>query len=248
VILIQGQRIPHAGKGDRLHEGADRLGIRRNELLLGRDLPHTVHDPGLGGHDELLGRPLGDLPDHPLGRGDVQPFGVDVAESHAVDQLPGAATLGVHQHLGIGVRGAGFVEHLRADSFVHVAFAHPDLDTAIRPHPPHVAAEEEVGQEEDPNVRRNSVDDVERVAAGAAVVELGFDFCCGVDVAHRDVTGELGLPAAHVFGRDRRRERAPRTQIGQEHPLLRRENGSGLGHEVDATEDDDLGRGRSRLP
>ena len=38
------------------------------------------------------------------------------------------------------------------------------------------------------------------------------------------------------------------SQVGQQHPLLRRENGSGLGHEVDAAEDDDLGRGRSRLP
>ena len=103
VVLVQRQRVAHAGQGDRLHEGAHGLGIGRDELLVGRHLPHPVHDPGLGGHDEPLGRPLGHRPDHPLGRGDVQPLRLDVAPSHAVDELPGAAALGMDQHLRFGI-------------------------------------------------------------------------------------------------------------------------------------------------
>ena len=168
-----------------------------------RHLPHPVHDPGLGGDDEPLDRPLGHRADHPLGRGDVQALGPDVALAHLVDELPGAAALGVHQHLRVGIPLPGGVERLGADALVHVALAQPDLDPAVRPHPAHVRAEEEVGQEEDALVFGDGVDHVEHVAAGAAVVELRLHLGRGVDVAHRDVAGELGLPPPHVLRRDR---------------------------------------------
>ena len=53
----------------------------------------------------------------------------------------------------------------------------------------------------------------------------------------------LGLPLAKLLGVDRRGERAAGGEIGQQDALVRRENRRGLGHEVHAAEDDDLGLG-----
>src|SRR3954466_10836562 len=194
VISIEREGIANLGKGDRLHERTHRLRVCRDELLVGRYLLHPVHDSGLGGHDELGGRTFGDLTDHALGRGDVQSFGADVAHTHAVDELTRAATLGVNQHLCLGIFGTRLVQHVRPNALVDVTLTHPDLDLPLRPHPADVAAEEEIGQEENPFVFRDSVDDIEHVAAGAAVVQLGFDLCRGVDIPNGDVPRELRLP------------------------------------------------------
>ena len=51
----------------------------------------------------------------------------------------------------------------------------------------------------------------------------------------------LGLPLTEVLGVDRRGERAPRGEIGEEDSLVGREHRGGLGHEVHAAEDDDVG-------
>ena len=94
VVAIERERVAHVGQGDRLHEGALGLGVGRDELLVRRHLPHPVHNPRLGGHDERLGRPLGHRADHALGRGDVQTLGPDVTPAHLVNELPGAADSG----------------------------------------------------------------------------------------------------------------------------------------------------------
>ena len=166
MISIESERITDLGKGDRLHEGAHRLGVGRDELLVGGDLLHPVHDPGLGGHDELRGRTLGDLADHALGRGDVQSIGADVAPTHGVDELTRAATLGMNQHLCLGVFRTRLIQHVRTYALVDVTLSHPYLDPPLRPHPADVAAEEEVGQKENPFIFRDGVDDIEHVAAG----------------------------------------------------------------------------------
>ena len=247
VVAVERERVAHVGEGDRLHEGALGLGVGRDELLLRRHLPHPVHDAGFGRDDELLDRPLGHRADHPLRRGDVQSLRPDVAPAHLVDELARAAALRMHQDLGVRVLLARGVERLGADPLVHVALAQPHLDPPVRPHPAHVGAEEEVGEEEDALVRRDGVDHVEHVAAGAAVVELRLHVGGRVDVAHRDVVRELRLPAPDVLGGHGRRERAAGLEVGQQHPLRGRQNRRGLRHEVDAREDDHLGRRLRRL-
>ena len=186
--------------------------------------------------------------DHALGRGDVQTLRLDVAPAHLVDELAGAAALGMHQHLGVRIALPGGVQRLGADALVHVALPHPDLDPPVGPHPAHVGAEEEIGQEEDALVLGDGVDHVEHVAAGAAVVELRLHLRGGVDVAHRDVAGELRLPPAHVLRGDRGGERAAGLEVGQQHPLRGRQDRRGLRHEVHAGEHDHLGVRRGRLP
>ena len=126
----------------------------------------------------------------------MKSLGLDVAQAHLVDELARAAALGVHQHLGVGVRRARGIQRLGPNSLVHVALAHPHLDVAVGSHPPHVRAEEEVGQEENALVGGNGVDHVEHVAAGAAVVELRLDLGGGVHVADRDVVRETAPSTA----------------------------------------------------
>ena len=102
----------------------------------------------------------------------------------------------MNQHLCLGIFRTRLIQHVGTDALVDVTLSHPDLDPPVRPHPADVAAEEEVGKEENALVFRDRVDHVEHVAAGAAVVQLGFHLGSGVDVANRDVAGKLGLPAA----------------------------------------------------
>jgi hypothetical protein len=181
-----------------------------------------VHDPGLGCHDELLGRTLGHRANHPLCRRNVEALGIDVAAAHAVDELPGATAFGVHQHFGLRIRSARFVQDLRANSLVDVALTHPHLDPPVGAHPPHVASEEEVGKKQDPLVRRDCVDHIEHVPAGAAVIELRLHLGRGVHVSHGDVIGELRPPLPDIFRRDGGRERTSGPQVGQQHSLLGR--------------------------
>ena len=58
----------------------------------------------------------------------------------------------------------------------------------------------------------------------------------------------LRLPVAEGGRIDRRGERAACLEVGDEHGLLRAQDRRGLGHEVDAAEQDRLGVGGCRLP
>ena len=104
------------------------------------------------------------------------------------------------------------------------------------------------GRKRMPLVLGDGVDHVEHVAAGAAVVELRLHLGGRVDVADGDVVGELRLPAAHVLGGHRGRERAAGLEVRQQHPLAGRQDRRGLRHEVHAGEDDHLGRRLRGLP
>ncbi len=115
-------------------------------------------------------------------------------------------------------------------------------------HPPHMGPEEEVGAEEDAAVLRDRIDHLENVAAGAAVVQLGLHLGGRIHVADDHVAGKLRLPGPHIVSGDRRRERAARREIGEEHPLGRCQDRGRLRHEVHAAEDDHFGVGRSRRP
>ena len=88
-----------------------------------------------------LGRLLGEV-DHLLGREDVR---ARVGVRH---RLAGAAALGMHEQLGVGIVVVPALDVLGPDAGVHVALAHPEHQLApghlLEPEP-----EEEVGQEED---------------------------------------------------------------------------------------------------
>ena len=146
-----------------------------------------------------------------------------------------------------GMRRAHLGQPVGPDAGMHVALAQPHLDVPVRTHASHVRAQEEVGQEEDALALRDRVDHVQHVAAGAAVVELRLHLGGGVHVPHRDVPGEARLPLPHVGRGDRVGQGAAGGEVGQQDPLLRRQDRRRLGHEVDAAEDDDRGVGLRRL-
>ena len=132
----------------------------------------------------------------------------------------------------------------RADARVDVALAHPDPQLAPRD-PLEPEPEVHVREEQDLAVGRDRLDHGPRVARGAAVVGLGLHLRGRVHVRDDDRAGMLGLPRAELVGRDRRGERAAGAQVGDQHRLARADDRRGLGHEVDAAEDD---RRRRRSP
>ena len=93
----------------------------------------------------------------------------------------------------------------------------------------------------------NRLDDRLRVSGRAAVVALGLHLGGRVHVGDDDRARVLRLPRAQLVGGDRRGERAAGVEVGDEHGLLGAEDRRGLGHEVDAAEDDRLRVGAGGL-
>ena len=161
-----------------------------------------------------------------------------------------AHEIGLGQHLGralgvgqdldpVPLRRTIGPQLLAREALVHLAMPLPedDLDVGLRGH---VLAQELVGQEDHP-VDAQRLDHRHRVGRGAADVRLGLHRRRGVDVGHHR-HARVALPQqADVRGRDRRRQRAARQWIGDQHRLLRRQDLRRLGHEVDAGQHDHLG-------
>ena len=111
------------------------------------------------------------------------------------------------------------------DAGVHVTLAHPHVDVLAPGHPPHVRAEEHVGQEEDLLVGGDGVHDLHRVARRAAVVALGLHLGRRVHVRDDDGARMLGLPLAELRRRrsstrasSRRRDREAARSFRRQHP------------------------------
>ena len=126
---------------------------------------------------------------------------------------------------------------------MHVTLAHPHVHVLPAGDTPYVRAEEHVGEKQNLLVEGNGVDDLDRVTRRAAVVALRLHLGGRVYVGDDDSAGMFCLPFAELFRIDGRRERATRSEIRQQHRLLRRENRRRLRHEVDAAEHDDVGLG-----
>ncbi len=136
----------------------------------------------------------------------------------------------------------------RPDACVHVALAVPDvhaspqlfLDVGAEPH---VRAEQDLG------VRAVPVGDVaydvDGIGRCAAVVRQRLDLSGRIDVHDDDAVRILLPPSRQLLGVDRRRERAPGVQVGDEDGLARAQDRGRLGHEMDTAEDDRLPLGRS---
>ena len=129
---------------------------------------------------------------------------------------------------------------LRVDAGVHVALAHPHVDVLAPRHSPNVRAKEHIWKEENVRFSRDRVYDLDGVPGRAAIIALGFDLGRRVDVGHDDGAGMLRLPVTELFGVDGGRQRTAGGEIGQQDALVRREDGRGLGHEVDTAEHDGL--------
>ena len=177
-------------------------------------------------------------------------LGVDVAGGDVLHDLGRAAALGVDQELGARVLVAHARDVRRADAGVDVALAVPDVHPAAG-HALDVCAEPHVGPEQDLGVvavlAPDVLDDLHGVGGGAAVVGLGLDLGRRVHVHDDQRARMLGLPRAELVGGDRVGERAAGLEVGQQDGLLRGEDRSRLGHEVDAAEGDHVAAGGGRL-
>ena len=89
--------------------------------------------------------------------------------------------------------------------------------------------------------------DLHRVAAGDADVGLGLHFGRRVDVRDDRRAGIALAQQPHVGAGNRFGERTAGSQIGNEHRLVRVDELRGLGHEMHAAENDDVGIGLGRF-
>ena len=154
------------------------------------------------------------------------------------------------QKFGLGVLGAQVGDVERADAGVDVALAVPHV------HRPadlllDVGAEEHVRPEEDLRIGAvlavDVLDHAHRVRRGHAVVRLRLDLGRRVDVHDHDCAGVVGLPGPQLVRGDRVGQRAAGVEVGQQDGLLRGEDRSGLSHEVNPAEGDDLLAAGGRL-
>ena len=135
------------------------------------------------------------------------------------------------QEFGIGVPLSLRREHVRRQGGVHVTLTHPHVQLAPG-HPPQIAAEEEVRDEQHRDVGREGANHGDRVPRRTAVVRLGLDGRAAVDVGHHETVAMPGAPRPHVLGLDRGGERAAGLGIGDEDALIRVGDGGRFGHEL----------------
>src|SRR5512133_3170265 len=233
LVLPIAERREQLFERNHLHVLADRPLGDGFEALSRRLLVQPVEDPGFGRDEEAALRRVRGEVDHSLGREDVSPV---VTEGHA---LAGTPALGVDEQLGVGRLVLPALDVGGTDTGVDVAFAQPDGQLSpgnpLEPDP-----EEHVREKQDLEVGGNRLDNRFRVACGTAIVALGLDRGGRVSVRDDDGPRVLRLPVAQLLCRDRGRERAARVEVWDQHGLVRRQDLRGLGHEVDATEDDCL--------
>ena len=97
-----------------------------------------------------------------------------------------------------------------------------------------------VGHEKQIFIFGSGVDDFDGVAAGADDVAESFYFGAAIDVGD-GVEIRIGrLERAQAFGRATRFERTPGVLVRKDHGFGGVQDLGGLGHEVDAAEDDDI--------
>ncbi len=101
-----------------------------------------------------------------------------------------------------------------------------------------VRAQVLVGGEDDRLVLGDRLDDLDRVAARAAIVAHGLQLQAGVDVGDHHVVGVLLAPGPEHRRRAAIDQRAAGCAIREDHRPVRVEDLGGLGHEPDPAEHD----------
>ena len=211
------------------------LGRYGQEHRVGAVALHLVQDTGLGGHDILtLGMLDGILQQHSrrahhIGHGQHRAF---------------ALGMGQHQCPRMGLLEFQYLRH--RETLVHMAAAVPEQHLPagdrvdIRP-------QVLVGTEDELGVLREGVDNLLGVAAGHHHIGQRLDGRRGVHVADHLIAGMLVLELPQVFGAARVGQRTACVEVGAEHHLLRRENLTGLGHEMHTAHHDHVGIGLGSL-
>jgi hypothetical protein len=146
-------------------------------------------------------------------------------------------------HAGVGL--AIGAQLLSAEALMHLAMALPgdDLDAGLGLHP---FGEIFVRDEDDP-LDPKRLDHAHRVGRGAADVGLSLDLRRGIDIGHHRHAGIGFAERPHVGAGDGGRQRAAGPRVGDQHQLVGAEQLRGLGHEMHAALDDDLGVGLGSL-
>ena len=250
-MLQVAERIAELLERDQLHEAALRRLRQRMKLLGGILAAQPVQHPGLGRHHEASRRRAARPLHHLLGRNDVGAAGGHVTVRRGiVHRARDTAALGMHQELRIRMLAALDLDVRGPERRVHVTLPHPDVERAPR-EAPDVSPEEEIRHEQDGEIGGQCLDDRNGVPRRTAVVRLGLHRRAAVHVCDHQPIGMGGAPGPHVLGPDRVGERAPRVQVGDQHPLLRVRDGRRLGHEVYAADDEhrgvELGRASCHL-
>ena len=109
-----------------------------------------------------------------------------------------------------------------------------------------VAAEVAVRHQDD-FLGLEGVDHPHRVGAGTADVAFGLDGGTGVDVGDDRRAGVTGLHLPQAIGGDHVGHGAAGVGTGEQHDLVRGQDGSAFGHEVDPAKDNDLALGAGGL-
>ncbi len=228
AAVIAGATVGRAGAvvtaGDLFGGGGDE-GFFRNLAL------EAVEHAGLGRDNDFVTGVFAGEADHALGTANVV--------GKVADDL---GALGVGDNGGTGKLFANAVDGLFGEEDVDVATARPvtHLATGLLGDP---ASEVLVGNEENFTILGNALNDPGGISARADDVGEGFDPGGAVDVGDNVCVRVFVPPGFESFRRATVGERAARFFVGEEDFAGRVDDFGGLGHEVDAAEDDSLGIG-----
>lgn len=205
------------------------FGGSRDEGFVGAFLLEAVEHPGFRGDDDSgcgrLSAPL----DHFLG-------GTDDIGEHA----DGAGAFRVGDQWGIGMLVPDAADGGVGPFDVDVAIAFPEGHGAagLFHHP---AAEVFVGDKEQIAVGGGGVDDADGVAAGADDIAEGLHGGGAIDIGDGVEIGVGLLEGGEAIGGAAFFEGTAGIEVGEEDAFVGVEDFGGFGHEMDATEDDDVG-------
>ena len=163
--------------------------------------------------------------------------------AHHIGQLDdGAATLGMYEHLCLGILLLEGHEFLHGEAFVHVAGSIPQEHLATRDGI-QVGTEVAVGPKDERLVLRKTFHYLARVAGRDNHVGDSLDGGRSIDVTNHLVVGMRMYKFSESIGGTTFGQGAGSTQVGNEHFLLRAEYFVGLAHKVHATHNYDVGIG-----
>ena len=231
AVVLEG--IDDVCQGDALHIRAHEAGgggVKKLSRVFG---PQGVENAHLRADDEFPGRGLADILEHAAGAADHQ---------SQVQDFGAALGMGDEDRLGMGRLAR--LDLGGAQAVVNVAAAIP-VEDFFGGAPGGVEGQIAVRDHQDPGGCQR-IDYLDDIGGGAADVALGLDRGGGIDVGDHRHPGKFGFPGPKLLGGDGGGHVAAHIFPGQEHGLVRAQDGRGFRHEMDPAKHDDLGRGLGR--
>ena len=136
---------------------------------------------------------------------------------------------------------------LQRKFLVHMTCAVPQHDILASRQLFDIPSQIAVGREDDRSVGRDRLHDLQRIGRSAADIGQGLDADRGIDVRNDRMAGIFRLEGRKILLIARLGQRTSRFGAGNQHLLVGAEHLGGLGHEVHAGEQDDVGVYRLRL-